>query len=381
MRLFQASNLPSILKSFLQVKSLSVCISMLCAVQIAQANAYWDEFGELPVSIQQVSNGNVQVLEFQRFEDSMLVAELPGGVGVISLPVNENLVRNLRLELKSLSKVPSLLDRENFTGALELLRPAVYPLVKFHPVPASFVQIHTPVYNLLETLYLAREYDELEFLLGKIKLDQTTPRYSNFALTLMNARIQRGEYVEAASIAKMIPVEGKYSSNIKPLIDASDNLRAAGMYEAVIPIYRSIETTVPDDLKESIRMWLAYSLALNGQVVESAELFERISEPAPKNRLFSLYKLLQGSSNYRENNYSEALDLLTRGFVRAQASYSWVPEMLFLIGDCYLKSSDPIAARNVWTEVVTLYPQSPWASRAEAMIESISPNEISNNEQ
>ena len=354
---------------------------MLCVVQIAQANAYWDEFGELPVSIQQVSNGNFQVLEFQRFEDSMLVAELPGGVGVISLPVNENLVRNLRLELKSLSKVPSLLDSENYTGALELLRPAVYPLIKFHPVPASFVQIHTPVYSLLETLYLAEEYEELEFLLGKIKLDQTTPRYSMFALTLMNARIQRGEYVEAANLAKMIPVEGKYSSNIKPLIDASDGLRAAGMYEAVIPIYRSIENTVPDGLKESIRMWLAYSLALNGQVNESAELFERISEPAPKDRLFSLYKLLQGSSYYRENNYSEALDLLTRGFVRAQASYSWVPEMLFLIGDCYLKSSDPVAARNVWTEVVTLYPQSPWASRAEAMIESISPNEISSNEQ
>jgi len=56
--------------------------------------------------------------------------------------------------------------------------------------------------------------------------------------------------------------------------------------------------------------------------------------------------------------------VLTRGFVRAQTSYVWVPEMLYLIGDCYKQAEDPIAARNVWFEITVLYPDSPWAKRA-----------------
>jgi hypothetical protein len=38
--------------------------------------------------------------------------------------------------------------------------------------------------------------------------------------------------------------------------------------------------------------------------------------------------------------------------------------MLYLIGDCYARADDPLAARNVWTEIVILYPESPWAQSA-----------------
>ena len=46
-------------------------------------------------------------------------------------------------------------------------------------------------------------------------------------------------------------------------------------------------------------------------------------------------------------SYERALDILTRGFVRAQTSYTWVPEMLYLIGDCYLRSDEVEAAQCV----------------------------------
>jgi TolA-binding protein len=38
--------------------------------------------------------------------------------------------------------------------------------------------------------------------------------------------------------------------------------------------------------------------------------------------------------------------------------------MLYLIGDCYARANDPTAARNVWSEITALYPESPWAKRA-----------------
>jgi TolA-binding protein len=38
--------------------------------------------------------------------------------------------------------------------------------------------------------------------------------------------------------------------------------------------------------------------------------------------------------------------------------------MLYLIGDCYVQAEDTIAAKNVWSEITVLYPNSPWATRA-----------------
>ena len=115
-------------------------------------------------------------------------------------------------------------------------------------------------------------------------------------------------------------------------------------------------------------MWLAYCLVLADRVDEATPMIEALEEPKPSERLFSLYKLLQGSRAHRGENYGQALDVLTRGFVRAQTSYDWVPEMLYLIGDCYARSEDKLAARNVWTEIAILYPESPWATSAESSL-------------
>ena len=93
-------------------------------------------------------------------------------------------------------------------------------------------------------------------------------------------------------------------------------------------------------------------------------MIDSMEEPEAKDRLFSLYKLLQGSREHRNGNYGDALDVLTRGFVRAQTSYVWVPEMLYLIGDCYARAEDSTAACNVWSEITVLYPESPWSTRA-----------------
>ena len=90
-----------------------------------------------------------------------------------------------------------------------------------------------------------------------------------------------------------------------------------------------------------------------------------------EDRLFSLYQTLHGTLAHRNKDYSQALDLLTRGFVRAQSSYPWVPEMLYLIGECYRIKDDPNAARNVWTELTTLYPESQAALRGNAALKKL----------
>lgn len=331
-------------------------------------NTYWTEYGNNPVLIQQRNNGSSQTLKFVAFKDGMLVAELAGGIGEVSLPVSESMTKNLRLDNSAMPEIKRMTESQNYIGALSLLRPKAYPLIKFHQVPNSFRQLHQPIQELINILIDAGEYEEAEDVLSRITLDKVDLKYSESAIRLMNAYLLGGKIDAGAKMAKILPVQGTYASNISSIVEAADTLRASGEYQAVIPLYREIEKVVPQASKDNVRMWLAYCLVLADRLDEANPIIDSLKEPASKDRLFSLYKLLQGSREHSNGNYNQALDVLTRGFVRAQTSYDWVPEMLYLIGDCYARATDTVAARNVWTEIAILYPESPWAGRAESSL-------------
>lgn len=329
-------------------------------------NAYWTEFGNEPVYIQQVNGRSKQTLKFVDFKDGMLVAEMTidGNVGEMSLPVSKSMVNTLRFDLGEMQKANKLIQQDNYAGAVKVLRSKVYPLVKFNEVPELFSQLHSPIRALISSLISAGELDEADDLLSRIALDKVDIKYSQLSIQLMNAYLAKEEFKKAGRIAGELPKSGVYSSNITQVVNAADALRGAGEYEAVIPLYKEIESSVPEDVRKNVRMWLAYSLVLADRLDEASPMIDSMEEPEAKDRLFSLYKLLQGSREHRNQKYAEALDVLTRGFVRAQTSYVWVPEMLYLIGDCYKQAEDPTAARNVWSEITILYPDSPWAKRA-----------------
>lgn len=352
---------------------------MLSPLSAQEVNSFWIEYGAQPVLIQQNNNGATQTLKFVAFKDGMLVAELEGGVGEVSLPVSESMVKSLRLENSQMPEINQMIASQNYTGALTLLRPKAYPLIKFHQVPESFTQLHVPIRTLIDTLIKAGEFSEAEDVLSRIDLSKVGIKYSESTIRLMNAYIMGGNIETGAKLANSLPVEGAYAVNIGSIVNAADSLRAAGEYEAVIPLYREIEKVVPEETKDNVRMWLAYCLVLADRVDEASPMIDALEEPDPKDRLFSLYKLLQGSREHRNGNYGNALDVLTRGFVRAQTSFDWVPEMLFLIGDCYARSEDTVAARNVWTEIAILYPDSPWAGRAESSLAELPTPEQSTN--
>ena len=334
------------------------------ATLMANPVQYWNEFGSLPVEIKQ----GAQTMTFIDFKNGMLIAELEGA-GEVSMPVSESLVQSLSLKISALPKAQELARNGNHREAVRILRPEVYPLIKFHQVPELFNQLHGPIRTLLDALLRSEDFDEAQFILEKIKLDKAGIKYSERAIRLMNALIALESYEQATVIARMLPVQGPYTTNIRPILNAADSLRAVGQYSAVIPLYQSIERAIAgkaeQQVENRVRMWLAYSLVQADRIEEATPLIDQLIEPDPNDLLFSLYKLVEGTREYRDGNYAGALDLLTRGFVRAQTSYAWVPEMLFYIGDCYKRSKAPYAARNVWTEITTLYPESPWALRAQ----------------
>jgi tetratricopeptide (TPR) repeat protein len=351
--------------------SLAFSMAIATAQESTYVNPHWITYGNEPVDIDQTTNGQTQTLSFTGYENGMLIAELDDGVGEISLPVSDTMARSLALKESLMPQVRELTAGNEYDRALEILRPLAYPLIRFHGIPESFNQLHAPIRGLVDALIASGRLDEAEDVLHRIELDQVDIEYSSLALRLLETLLAEGDYERAAMMTERIPIAGEYAVNIRPIVDAADALRAVGQFEAVIPLYQKLIDVVPESAKENIQMWLAYSLVLDQRPDEATEIIEQLEEPAPEERTYSLYQLLIGSREHSQEEYEAALDRLTRGYVRAQTSFSWVPEMLYLIGDCYERINFPSPARSAWTELTILYPESPWAQRAETSLSAL----------
>ncbi len=341
-------------------------------------NEYWLKYGRNPVYVKQIDGNTERILKFVHYKGNRLSMELDvgGGTAEISRPLSKSMINTLRLDIKAMELANKLIFEENYYGAAELLRPKVYPLIRFHKVPELFSELHTPVRALIYSLIRSRNYSEAEDILSRISLNSVDIKYGELAIDLLNAYLTEQDYEAATRVVNQLPVDGIYSDNIDYIIRVANILRGADKYRAVIPLYRRAEKYVSGETYTEIQMWLAYSLILIDEIDEASVIIDKLEEPIPEATLFSLYKLLQGSREHRKGNYDQALDLLTRGFVRAQTAYTWVPEMLYLIGDCYAKNEHPTAARNVWTEITILYPNSLWAVNASESLEKLPSQEL-----
>jgi len=351
--------------------ALVLALAAPAAWAAAQSPAdYWERYGGQPVNINQANQGRSQNLRFVDYDNGNLVARVPQdqGGGQISLPVSTSMAENLRFEYDEKSRVDRLEGDGKHAQAVEVLRPVAYPLVKFAPLPKEAYQIHVPVQALLRNLIAGGMLEEASALFGRIPLGESPPAYSGLAVDLARQYADQGEFARVGELARSLPVQPPYSGNIGAVMDLAGKLRGAERYGDVIPLYRSLQDAVPENRRRNIRVWLAYSLVLADRLDEAKKLVDEIEPPARDHRLFSLYKLLQGSRLHRLGEYAEALDTLSRGFVKGESANPWIPEMLFLIGDCYARTEAHTAARNVWKEITLLYRDSPWAEKAEERI-------------
>ncbi|MAS64725.1 MAG: hypothetical protein CL815_05840 [Coraliomargarita sp.] len=341
---------------------LFIALTLLSSAAV-YGNSYWYQYGESPVLMEYSNNGAMQTLNFLYYKEGMLVAEIDGGFGEVSMPVGEQMARQLKVSIPGITKAKSLVNKGNLIGALKILRKSVYPLIKFSRLPEEFTQLHSANKILLRSLIQSDKLDEAKYLLAKIPLEYASLQYSELAIELLNKYTLIKDWDSVIEITRSLPHKNDHAANIKVIMDSADKLRSAGRYDAVILLYQSIQKDMDTSLQKNLQIWLAYSLVLADRQKEASSIIDGIEKPNIEDDIFSLYQLLIGARAHRSGDYTKALDLLTRGFVRTQTSYSWVPEHLYLIGDSYLQSGDSIAAKNVWKELTILYPKSPWAGK------------------
>ena len=140
---------------YLSLKALLfIVLSLGFSLTVLADNPYWADLGTKPVYVEQ-SNGRAKnKLKLIDFKDNMLVTEmtLDGNLAEMSLLANESLFKTLQFNLPEMRQANNLIRNDNYAGVVKLLRPVVYPLVKFSQVPELFTQLHSPLRALIDSL-------------------------------------------------------------------------------------------------------------------------------------------------------------------------------------------------------------------------------------
>lgn len=330
-------------------------------------NPFWEAHANQPILAKLINGQKQQSITLKGYQDSILTAEISinGSVAEVGMPANAVLARQLRIPVPEMQAIHQLIRNKKYAEALEKIRPSAYPLLKYSALPSDYKVVHQLLFTLLQTLIENQQLNEADDLIQRIALQQAPLGYSRIALRLINAQIQMGYHVTASERLASLPLDGQKSQNMPFFIKSVHALRDAQQFKLAIPLYQSIEKKLADETRVSIRLWLSYCYARIGEKAASQKLLlsHRIKNKKATN--FPLYKLVDGTNAYQTEKYHEALDHLSMGFVYSQSSDEWVPEMLYVMGDCYLKTGNSIGARNVWREITQLYKNTPWFSRAQ----------------
>lgn len=330
-------------------------------------NVFWEQYGQRAVAAKLANGKNLQSITLKGFQDGMLMTEMSidGTIAAMGMPANDMLVRQLRIPISEMRAVQTLLREKAFSKALQKLRPQAYPLIAYHKLPISFKVIHQPNFMLLQALIDDQLLQEAHDLIRRISLSEAPLHYCRIALELAHKQIQAGMYDQASELIASLPLEDAYASNVSRTVVAIHKMRDAQQFELAIPLYESIEGKLKGIQLQSIQLWISYCLANTGEKEASEKRLAQLKIKNKKDKNFPLYQLVNGSIAHQAKQYNEALDLLSKGFVYSQSSDEWVPEMLYTMGDCYLKTGNRMGAQNVWLEITQLYKNTPWFSRAQ----------------
>jgi outer membrane protein assembly factor BamD len=122
------------------------------------------------------------------------------------------------------------------------------------------------------------------------------------------------------------------------------------------------QSTTQEALQEFQRLVQYYP-----QSSYAAEAKEKIA--ACRERL-AAYELYVGRYYYKQGTFPAAISRFG-GLLKVYPDVSFADEVLFLLGDAYLRSKQPQQAAGAFDELVNRYPQSSYANQAKARLASL----------
>ncbi len=355
-----------------------IITAQIVVCSVVTANPFWERFGDRPLEVVRMIRNNPQGMTLLRFEDGLLLAQLSRGGTQASLPANPPLAEALRLvDVAFFGSATDALNIGDWNRAIEVMRPEVYPMIKFVQIPEEFGQLHASIRTLLTTLIQAKIFDEAIDLMKRIDLSKVSPAYSVVSLNLSRGLVQADRFQDAADMATRVPITGDYSVLLPEILLLARDFQASGALAPARQLYGAVMSNATGSIREEAQLLSWYGDSVNASADEMKAKIEGVARPAPGTRLFSLRLLLEASIAFEMGDRLGALDLASLAFVDAENTFPWIPDLLLLLGRAYRSQGSLTGAGNVWDELIQLYPDTPQAKLAlqekQAMLSESSP--------
>lgn len=361
-------------QKFLPLVAFLLLAGLLCP-QAAQADyqKYFQQYGKDRVKVQlRVPGGAAQDWFLSGVDGNMIEVALANGDAMALSTEDPTLQSRLVFQGVDNARVSTLMSGRNYEATLHLLRPTIYPLLRFSSLPPEYVQFYDPIDVFINALIESGELVEAGELLSNNPDLLVQSRFQRRIFGLIEGLASSGNSAEAVKLLALIPLEEVPEGLKNALLSFAYRLRVAGEYEALIPVYESMIPMLEGRQKIEAQIWLAYCLINTGERARGEAELAQMEQPEPGSESFGLYQLLSGYSLYRSGEYAQALDVFSRGLVYASSVDTWIPEISYYIGNCYRELGKTTAALNTYKEIFRLWPENPWAKRARTDFDALS---------
>ncbi len=254
---------------------------------------------------------------------------------------------------------------------LDLMRPYVWPLVKYLPVPEEHFNIHPLVDEYLGGLIEAGHFDEAYAMVLEIPLTRVTPNYVQHTLNLSERLVEAGSHTRALALLGIVPLTNDDLELHNLLMQYAGQLRSAGNLDEALILYDRIRSLSGNPYCTKAILWTAYcNVRLNR--VESARLFlEEAGELESRDPDFSLRQLVLARIGLLDEDFHEAMEQVSQGVIFSRIGYAWIPELLYTNGLCYESLGNPETARTVYDQLILFFPSNPWADQGRERLEAL----------
>lgn len=328
----------------------------------ASAQDYFAQYGQNPLEMVNIAGGNQRTVFVTGLTDGQLAIRYNrDSAQEVFMPLDSE---SLKLNVVASNQVTQAINAirgGSYEDAIEVLRPTIYPMIRFLEIPEDKTNLHRYVDTYLFALRQTGEhYNEAYDILDRMDLKSVPPSFLQHAIAFVEQLALKDESQKALALITRLPVDSEMSAVAPILMNVAGELRDQQKFEQALALYERVMSISDSDLRDIALLWNAYCNAALGRE-QTAEAFLGTSEVKDTSLpAFSLKMLVQGQMALQDDNFAEAMRHVSRGLVFADVSYDWTPELTYWSGFCYEQLGNPETARHIYEELSLLFPMSSW---------------------
>lgn len=391
---------------------------------VSHGNDYFKQYANKPVkvTVTYLQSPAVKQMDLLAIDSTKgIIYARMQGVGNLQLELRSLRAQNInkfRFEWSRNTKVYlSYLSNEQYDSRiLDAIRPELYSVMRFLDLPFEYLAIHDDCLTYVQALVAMKKFDEAYYILERInlgKLDKFGYReFSESALTLCGQMIAENPKLAEKSLGLLskVSIRADNSDDHASYLNLCDALRNQGLYLQAIKEYGRLSPIVAQlpssPLTSILQLWPTYCyLKLYESYFEASKKDKRYAPHAtqmfntavqglkkidetPPNRQsneYSLYKLIHalvqvqyarreeigGNNEKAATYYRQSVLEVTEGIVNARIGLDWLPESLLMAGDAYENLELSEAARNVYNQIKTFFPNSKWDKQSSERLSNL----------